>query len=54
MRQCQCGGTVRQHQLTGNREAWTCNDCGRYENVQRQEPPTTPAPPPEPENEVAE
>ena len=54
MRQCQCGGTVRQHQLTGNREAWTCNDCGRYENVQRQEPPTTTAPPPEPENEVAE
>lgn len=33
MRQCQCGGIVRQHQLTGEREAWTCNSCGRYEAV---------------------
>lgn len=30
MRLCQCGGTVRQHGLTGEREAWTCNACGRY------------------------
>jgi hypothetical protein len=29
--QCQCGGKIRQHQLTNNREAWTCNECGRYE-----------------------
>ena len=33
MRQCKCGGQIRQHQLTNNREAWTCNDCGRYEVV---------------------
>lgn len=31
MRVCPCGGTVRQHGLTKNREAWTCNACGRYE-----------------------
>ena len=30
-RQCMCGGTIRQHQLVNNREAWTCNACGRYE-----------------------
>jgi hypothetical protein len=32
-RQCPCGGTIRQHQLTNNREAWTCNDCKRYEII---------------------
>jgi len=31
MRVCKCGGTVRQHPLVKNREAWTCNECGRYE-----------------------
>lgn len=31
MRVCKCGGTIRQHGLTKNREAWTCNECGRYE-----------------------
>lgn len=31
MKVCACGGTVRQHALTRNREAWTCNACGRYE-----------------------
>jgi hypothetical protein len=31
MRVCKCGGTIRQHGLTNNREAWTCNACGRYE-----------------------
>lgn len=30
-RQCQCGGTIRTHRLTNDREAWTCNACGRYE-----------------------
>jgi hypothetical protein len=30
MRVCQCGGHIRQHELTGNREAWTCGACGRY------------------------
>ena len=37
MRQCKCGGQIRQHQLTGNREAWTCNACGRYEAMQGEE-----------------
>jgi hypothetical protein len=37
MRQCKCGGVVRQHQLAHNREAWTCNECGRYEVVKPQE-----------------
>lgn len=31
MRVCSCGGLVRQHGLTKNREAWICNACGRYE-----------------------
>ena len=35
MRQCQCGGVVRQYQLTNNREAWTCDECGRYEVVEQ-------------------
>ena len=34
-RQCSCGGIVRQHGLTNNREAWTCGACGRYEIIQR-------------------
>jgi hypothetical protein len=29
-RQCTCGGLIRQHELTGDREAWTCGACGRY------------------------
>ena len=37
MRQCKCGGVIRQHQLTGNREAWTCNTCERYEAIQLDE-----------------
>jgi len=36
MRACKCGGTIRQHPLTRNREAWTCNACGRYEVIQRE------------------
>lgn len=34
MRICECGGIVRQHGLTNNREAWTCNACKRYEIVE--------------------
>lgn len=34
MRICKCGGIVRQHNLTNNREAWTCNACKRYEIVE--------------------
>jgi len=34
MRQCKCGGVIRQHPLTGNREAWTCGACGRYEAIE--------------------
>lgn len=39
MRACKCGGVIRQHQLTRNREAWTCNACGRYEAIQRESLP---------------
>ena len=35
MRVCKCGGIVRQHELTRDREAWTCNACGRYEIYER-------------------
>jgi hypothetical protein len=34
MRQCKCGGKIRQHQLTNDREAWTCDACGRYEIIE--------------------
>ena len=37
MRICKCGGIVRQHNLTNNREAWTCNACKRYEIVELDE-----------------
>ena len=33
MKQCKCGGIVRQHALTNGREAWTCGCCQRYEIV---------------------
>jgi len=36
MRQCKCGGKVREHVLTQNRVAWTCGDCGRYEVISPQ------------------
>ena len=36
MRVCQCGGTIRQHELTRNREAWTCGACGRYQAIARE------------------
>ena len=35
MRQCKCGGLVRQYELTGNREVWTCDSCKRYEIIKR-------------------
>jgi hypothetical protein len=31
MRQCKCGGQVRQSELTSGRVAWTCTSCKRYE-----------------------
>lgn len=31
MRQCQCGGVQREHELTNGRTAYTCNECGRYQ-----------------------
>jgi hypothetical protein len=34
-RQCHCGGLIRQHELTGNREAWTCGACKRYGVIER-------------------
>jgi hypothetical protein len=34
-RQCTCGGIIRQHELVGDREAWTCNACGRYGAIER-------------------
>ena len=35
MRICKCGGKITQHELTGNREAWNCRGCGRYEAINR-------------------
>jgi hypothetical protein len=37
-RQCTCGGIIRQHELTGDREAWTCNACGKYSAISRRAP----------------
>lgn len=37
MRQCRCGGVVRQHGLTGGREAWTCSSCGQYSVIDREQ-----------------
>ena len=34
-RQCTCGGVLTSHELTGNREAWSCKQCGVYEAIQR-------------------
>ena len=34
MRLCKCGGEVREHELKGDRVAWTCNSCKRYEIIQ--------------------
>lgn len=31
MRQCQCGGVQREHELTDGRTAYTCAQCGRYQ-----------------------
>jgi hypothetical protein len=36
MRLCKCGGEVREHELKGDRVAWTCNSCKRYEIIQRE------------------
>ena len=35
MRICKCGAKITQHELTGNREAWHCRGCGRYEAISR-------------------
>ena len=35
MRQCRCGGLIGQHELTGNRTAWSCRRCGVYEVFNR-------------------
>jgi DNA-directed RNA polymerase subunit M/transcription elongation factor TFIIS len=35
MRLCKCGGMVAQHQLSNDREAWTCRSCGRYEIIEQ-------------------
>lgn len=46
-RNCQCGGVLRQHELTDNREAWSCPSCGRYQPMRRgQEEEPAPTPPP--------
>jgi len=36
MKLCKCGGEVREHELKGDKVAWTCNSCKRYEIIQRQ------------------
>lgn len=33
MRQCKCGGVLREYALTGGRVVWTCNTCGRREII---------------------
>ena len=35
MRLCKCGGMITQHQLSNDREAWTCRSCGRYEIIEQ-------------------
>ena len=46
MRQCKCGGLIREHNLVDATlkrfVAWTCNSCKRYEKVTLH---TTPVPP---------
>lgn len=42
-RACQCGGIIRQHQLTGEREARTCGTCGRYGAIRRADEPESSA-----------
>lgn len=34
MRQCQCGGVLREHELTDGRTAYTCAQCGRYQALE--------------------
>ena len=34
MRQCKCGGQVRQSELTDDRVTWTCTSCKTYEIFQ--------------------
>jgi len=36
MKLCKCGGEVREHELKGDKVAWTCNSCKRYEIIERQ------------------
>jgi hypothetical protein len=31
MRQCKCGGIIKQNELTLQRESWHCESCGKYE-----------------------
>jgi len=31
MRQCKCGGIIKQNELTMQRESWHCESCGKYE-----------------------
>lgn len=40
-RNCQCGCVIRKHHLEGDRVAWACDGCGRYEAIQRKVPATT-------------
>jgi hypothetical protein len=44
MRQCNCGGIVRQWDLTDGRERWECNACGRRHTFTREEPTTADQP----------
>ena len=36
MRQCKCGDTLHQYELTQGREVWRCDECGRREVFQHQ------------------
>jgi hypothetical protein len=53
-RQCQCGGVIRSHPLTENREAWSCKACGRYEAVQRDAETESQAPEKQDDNQGGE
>ena len=41
MRQCKCGGVIREAELTQNRQSWRCDSCNRYEIFRPEQEATT-------------
>ena len=39
MRQCKCGGVIREAELTQNRQSWRCDSCNRYEIFRPEQEP---------------